>query len=373
MKNTNETNESPIASALVLSLDRSGASCDARSLEALKVQNVVVMSSGAWAAKYLARHPVDIIVCGDKLSDMSGPSFLKSLKSSPGMENIPAVMVSGDRTRKSVLQARDAGFSGYVLRPYDLKTFAEKLSSASLWDFGEREGLADKARKARDRREAQLEKRAWSNYVRGLRYLAGELYDKAIAAFQAAIRLRGMFAEAYEGLARAWRGKGSLKRYAVFMKKASVLHVRAGEHEKGRQTYERLIRVSPEAGNPFSTSALGLIRRGEFPRAARSYRSALALASSPREVYADMARACHFTDDPSGAARSLCRELGAFRDFPDSGTMFERLMGPPVERVPNSSSTGGFPEWLPDRIKVFLAVAGHTLSVYRRGLAAGDV
>jgi len=81
---------------------------------------------------------VDIILCDWNMPKMSGLALLRQIRSADAI--FPFVMITGRGDITSVTEAKGAGVSGYILKPYSLSqleaklrivaTRAEKLASA---------------------------------------------------------------------------------------------------------------------------------------------------------------------------------------------------------------------------------------------------
>ena len=69
----------------------------------------------------------DLVVIDWKMSKMSGMELLKQIRTDPNLKHIPVLMVSEDGLQENIVAATKAGLSAYIIRPFEVKTFAEKL------------------------------------------------------------------------------------------------------------------------------------------------------------------------------------------------------------------------------------------------------
>ena len=69
----------------------------------------------------------DLVVIDWKMSKMSGMELLKQIRSDPNLKHIPVLMVSDDDLQENIVAATKAGLNAYIIRPFEVKTFAEKL------------------------------------------------------------------------------------------------------------------------------------------------------------------------------------------------------------------------------------------------------
>ena len=61
------------------------------------------------------------------MSKMSGMELLKQIRADPNLKHIPVLMVSEDGLQENIVAATKAGLNAYIIRPFEVKTFAEKL------------------------------------------------------------------------------------------------------------------------------------------------------------------------------------------------------------------------------------------------------
>ena len=69
----------------------------------------------------------DLVVIDWKMSKMSGMELLKQIRADPNLKHIPVLMVSEDCLQENIVAATKAGLNAYIIRPFEVKTFAEKL------------------------------------------------------------------------------------------------------------------------------------------------------------------------------------------------------------------------------------------------------
>ena len=69
----------------------------------------------------------DLVVIDWKMSKMSGMELLKQIRADPNLKHIPVLMVSEDGLQENIVAATKAGLNAYIIRPFEVKIFAEKL------------------------------------------------------------------------------------------------------------------------------------------------------------------------------------------------------------------------------------------------------
>ena len=69
----------------------------------------------------------DLVVIDWKMSKMSGMELLKQIRAEPNLKHIPVLMVIDDDLQENIVAATKAGLNAYIIRPFEARTFAEKL------------------------------------------------------------------------------------------------------------------------------------------------------------------------------------------------------------------------------------------------------
>lgn len=97
------------------------------SLAQLGFNNAYEADDGFSALVRLKSALFDLVVIDWKMSKMSGMELLKQIRADPNLKHIPVLMVSEDGLQENIVAATKAGLNAYIIRPFEVKTFAEKL------------------------------------------------------------------------------------------------------------------------------------------------------------------------------------------------------------------------------------------------------
>ncbi len=69
----------------------------------------------------------DAIVLDRKMPDIDGNDVLKSLKDNPATQNIPVLMLTGERAVADVSSSLSLGAMDYIVKPFDQENFLMRL------------------------------------------------------------------------------------------------------------------------------------------------------------------------------------------------------------------------------------------------------
>jgi two-component system chemotaxis response regulator CheY len=93
--------------------------------------HILEAADGPPALQLLHTQPVDLVTIDGQLGPISGLALLKAIRADPHLHAIPALMITVESSKESIMLALQAGVSGYIVKPFPLATLAEKL--ATLW------------------------------------------------------------------------------------------------------------------------------------------------------------------------------------------------------------------------------------------------
>jgi CheY-like chemotaxis protein len=118
------TSVSGVTTALLLAQSEDFAVIDRRALREAGVGQVRVMSSGVYAARFLAGKEKndqgarpDIVLVHHQLADMAGADFVELARSHPRLAGLPIVHVSSTEAPEEKIKALAQGYSGLLMRP----------------------------------------------------------------------------------------------------------------------------------------------------------------------------------------------------------------------------------------------------------------
>ncbi|MEW6220755.1 MAG: response regulator [Thermodesulfobacteriota bacterium] len=84
-------------------------------------------SNGREALQLLEESWVDVILSDINMPEMSGMEFLRALKGSPELRNIPVILITTESSQARMAEAQRLGVAGYVRKPFQPETIKKLL------------------------------------------------------------------------------------------------------------------------------------------------------------------------------------------------------------------------------------------------------
>jgi two-component system chemotaxis response regulator CheY len=88
---------------------------------------IALAEDGAEALGKLQRMPFDLVICDMNMPKMSGLELLRVARAIPHLRRVKFLMLTANSDPESVRGAVEAGISGYVLKPFQPATLADKV------------------------------------------------------------------------------------------------------------------------------------------------------------------------------------------------------------------------------------------------------
>ena len=96
-------------------------------LKELGFSNVHEAEDGIEALKKLRAEPFDFVVSDWNMPNMTGIDLLREIRKDDGLKHLPVLMVTAEAKKENIIEAAQAGASGYVVKPFTAVTLDEKL------------------------------------------------------------------------------------------------------------------------------------------------------------------------------------------------------------------------------------------------------
>lgn len=89
--------------------------------------DVVTVSSGARALKYLEREKPDLILLDIRMMPKDGFETLQEVRAMKGRADIPVIMLTGVEDKEYVMEGIKMGISDYILKPFFPDDLLERI------------------------------------------------------------------------------------------------------------------------------------------------------------------------------------------------------------------------------------------------------
>jgi two-component system chemotaxis response regulator CheY len=96
-------------------------------LNDLGYANVVEADDGTSAWPLLQAGGIDFLVTDWNMPGMPGLELLKHVRADPRLAKMPVLMLTAEAKREQIIEAAQAGVSGYVIKPFTAVTLKEKI------------------------------------------------------------------------------------------------------------------------------------------------------------------------------------------------------------------------------------------------------
>lgn len=97
-------------------------------LKELGFTNVDEAEDGVAALSKLRSAHFDFVVSDWNMPNMTGIDLLKNIRGDAQLKHLPVLMVTAEAKKENIVEAAQAGASGYVVKPFTAATLEEKLN-----------------------------------------------------------------------------------------------------------------------------------------------------------------------------------------------------------------------------------------------------
>ena len=97
-------------------------------LKELGYANADEAEDGAVALQRLKAGGIDFVVTDWNMPNMDGLALLQAVRADPTLKHLPVLMITAEAKRENIIQAAQAGASGYIVKPFTAATLGEKLT-----------------------------------------------------------------------------------------------------------------------------------------------------------------------------------------------------------------------------------------------------
>ena len=91
--------------------------------------NIDYAHDGSAALAKLKRQKYKLILSDWNMQPMNGYEFLKAVRADPELSGIPFIMITAHQEPNSVVAAKQAGVSNYIVKPFSAQTLRSKIDA----------------------------------------------------------------------------------------------------------------------------------------------------------------------------------------------------------------------------------------------------
>ena len=96
-------------------------------LKELGYSTVDEAEDGAIGLQKLKTGEFDFVVTDWNMPNMDGLQLLQAVRSDPALKHLPVLMITAEAKKENIINAAQAGASGYIVKPFTAGTLGEKL------------------------------------------------------------------------------------------------------------------------------------------------------------------------------------------------------------------------------------------------------
>jgi two-component system chemotaxis response regulator CheY len=97
-------------------------------LKELGFANIEEAEDGAHALRMLQSTKFDFVVSDWNMPNMTGIELLKAIRADANLKHLPVLMVTAEAKKENIIEAAQAGASGYIVKPFTAAVLDEKLN-----------------------------------------------------------------------------------------------------------------------------------------------------------------------------------------------------------------------------------------------------
>ncbi|MDA8383614.1 MAG: chemotaxis response regulator CheY [Betaproteobacteria bacterium] len=97
-------------------------------LKELGFNNADEAEDGVAALHKLHGGGFEFVVSDWNMPNMTGLELLKAIRADAGLKHLPVLMITAEAKKENIIEAAQAGASGYIVKPFTAATLEEKLN-----------------------------------------------------------------------------------------------------------------------------------------------------------------------------------------------------------------------------------------------------
>jgi len=98
-------------------------------LKQIGFNNVDEATDGGAAFQMMKRKKYGLVISDWNMQPVTGIEFLRSVRQDPELKATPFIMVTAESKTENVMEARNAGVSNYIVKPFSSEILKGKIAS----------------------------------------------------------------------------------------------------------------------------------------------------------------------------------------------------------------------------------------------------
>lgn len=98
-------------------------------LKQIGFNNVDEASDGAQALQKMKMKKYGLVISDWNMEPMTGIALLREVRQDPELQATPFIMVTAESKTENVVEAKKAGVSNYIVKPFNSETLKGKIAS----------------------------------------------------------------------------------------------------------------------------------------------------------------------------------------------------------------------------------------------------
>ncbi len=98
-------------------------------LKQLGFEDIDDASDGSAALSKLKGKKYGLVISDWNMEPMTGYELLKEVRSDPGLNKTPFIMVTAESKTENVIAAKKAGVNNYIVKPFNAQTLKTKIEA----------------------------------------------------------------------------------------------------------------------------------------------------------------------------------------------------------------------------------------------------
>ncbi len=275
----------------------------------------------------------DCIVSAWEMPDMTGIALLRITRNDDNLHFIPFFLTDSSFTKVKVIQAGQAGVTGLMVKPYDVKNVKQKIKMLAKIkeqaDISEAESSFDEGMRLIEQNDYEsaltvFEELTQKGETAEVYYNIGYIktsqgeYEEGITAFRKATQLDRLFAKAFEAMGRAYKALGKNEEAQEYLQKAADIYLGREKMQDAEEVLNEILQISPDSVNVFNSLGVIYRKRGDLKTSLNHYLKALKVHPNEPHIHYNIGRLYFEMKRPGKARGCFKNALDLDPDFSEA-------------------------------------------------------